>query len=102
MALSIIDIENIRFTELHQAFLAHHEPFSERWRKLHLSIDPTNWDARQIPNVAGAVVGDIQLQRSIPVNVGQCKCGAAKSRLGTGGLSGIVEFARTVIQKAQN
>src|SRR3954466_8981894 len=102
MSLPIVQIEDVRLTKLHQSILSYEESTPEVWLYFHLAIDTPDTHARAIANVARAVIGDVKVQRAVPIHVGQCHCHAAKLSCGSGSLGNILEMSLAIIQKTEH
>ena len=101
--MTVIEKELIRFTVFHHPSLANDETIRELRRDNQLPVAHGETDlATVVPDVGGPVVGDVQIQGSVAVDVCQRQGGAAEAAGGARAGGDVCEMAMAIVQIAQD
>ena len=72
--LPIVEINHVRFAIFHAIPIFQYEALIKRWGKGHLAVHLDHLELvklRPIPRIIGAIIGHIEVQRAIAINIGQ-------------------------------
>ena len=79
MALAVIETKNIRLAVLQQPFPGQQHPPLQPGSRHHSTADHLDFDSTVVPNVVGPIIGHVQVERPVAVNIRQ-RQGCASER----------------------
>jgi hypothetical protein len=101
-AVAIVQQKQVRLAVFEQLSIKIDEPVLELGGNDYLTADQLKIDMPAVPDVVGPIVGDVEIERPVAIDIRQRQRCAAGFALGSCVLGGIGEFSVAVVQKAEH
>src|SRR5436305_1067344 len=100
MSPAVVEQENIGLTVFFESSIKEHQAIGERRWDDGLAADQPKLHLPAVTNVIGAIVGNVEIERAVPVHVRESDRHASEGTAGAGFAGDLVEMAMAVVRPA--